>query len=76
MDILERFLKYVAIDTTSNPLKEENPSSENQKDLAEILVKELTDLGYLEYEYIGTDLYIMVTDKTHEEMYNYTFLLL
>lgn len=45
MDILERFLKYVAIDTTSNPLKEENPSSENQKDLAEILVKELTDLG-------------------------------
>lgn len=45
MDILERFLKYVAIDTTSNPLKEENPSSDNQKDLAEILVKELTDLG-------------------------------
>lgn len=35
-------------------------------------VKELTDLGYLEYEYIGTDLYIMVTDKTHEEIYMYT----
>ena len=35
-------------------------------------VKELTDLDYLEHEYIGTDLYIMVTDKTHEEMYMYT----
>lgn len=35
-------------------------------------VKELTMLGYLEHEYIGTDLYIMVTDKTHEEMYIYT----
>ena len=45
MDILERFLKYVAIDTTSNPLKEEKPSSENQKDLAEILVKELTSFS-------------------------------
>ena len=35
-------------------------------------VKELTMLGYLEHEYIGADLYIMVTDKAHEEMYNYT----
>ena len=35
-------------------------------------VKELTELDYLKYEYIGTDLYIMVTDKTHEEMYIYT----
>ena len=31
------------------------------------LVKNLTkDDSYLENEYIGTDLYIMVTDKTHE----------
>ena len=29
-------------------------------------------LGYLEHEYIGNDLYIMVTDKTHKEMYIYT----
>ena len=35
-------------------------------------VKELTMLGYLEHEYIGTDLYIMVTDKAQEEMYIYT----
>ena len=38
-----------------------------------IEVKNLTkDDSYLENEYIGTDLYIMVTDKTHEEMYMYT----
>ena len=26
----------------------------------------------IEHEYIWTDLYIMVTDKTHEEIYMYT----
>lgn len=46
MDILERFLKYVAIDTTSDSAKEdETPSTKNQRKLAEILVDELIDLN-------------------------------
>lgn len=42
MDILERFLKYVAIDTTSNPLKEENPSSEILKSIVKTFSNETT----------------------------------
>lgn len=41
----ERFLKYVQIDTQSDPGSTTCPSTEKQKDLAEILVKELLDLG-------------------------------
>lgn len=41
----ERFLKYVQIDTQSNPLSNTNPSSEKQKDLSKILVQELLEIG-------------------------------
>ena len=45
MNVLERFLKYVSIDTTSNPFGMNNPTSENQRELANVLVKELKDLN-------------------------------
>ena len=38
--VLERFLKYVQIDTTADPLSPTFPSSEKQKDLAKVLVEE------------------------------------
>ncbi|GAB3013504.1 peptidase T [Niabella terrae] len=41
----ERFLKYVTIDTQSDPFSVSFPSTEKQKDLSRILVKELQDLG-------------------------------
>ncbi len=44
-DVVERFLKYVQIDTESVPEKEQVPSSEKQKDLARVLVKELEEMG-------------------------------
>lgn len=40
-----RFLKYVQIDTQSDPNSNANPSTEKQKDLSRLLVKELLDLG-------------------------------
>lgn len=40
-----RFLKYVKIDTQSNPNSKSNPSTEKQKDLSRLLVQELLDLG-------------------------------
>src|SRR5690606_16267259 len=43
--VKERFLKYVQIDTQSDPYSESFPSTEKQKDLAEILVKELLEIG-------------------------------
>ena len=43
--LLDRFLRYVKIDTESMPDVEQYPSTEKQKDLLGLLVKELTDLG-------------------------------
>ena len=41
----ERFLKYVQIDTQSDPLSDLQPSTEKQLDLSRILVEELLDMG-------------------------------
>ena len=41
----ERFMRYVQIDTQSDPLSETFPSTEKQKDLGRLLVKELFDMG-------------------------------
>lgn len=41
----ERFLTYVGYDTQSDPASESIPSTDKQKDLAQVLVKELKDLG-------------------------------
>ncbi len=43
--VLERFLKYVQIDTQSDPESKTIPSTEKQKDLSRILVKELLEIG-------------------------------
>ncbi len=46
MNILDRFLKYISIPTTSNSEKEEcTPSTECQYNLAHVLVAELKELG-------------------------------
>jgi tripeptide aminopeptidase len=44
-DVLERFLRYVVIDTQSDLDSTTYPSSENQLDLARLLVEELRGLG-------------------------------
>jgi tripeptide aminopeptidase len=41
----ERFLRYVQIDTQSDPLSKTNPSTEKQKDLGKILAEELKQMG-------------------------------
>lgn len=40
-----RFSKYVVIDTQSDPLSPKTPSTEKQKDLGAVLVKELLEMG-------------------------------
>jgi tripeptide aminopeptidase len=42
---LTRFLRYVTIDTQSDPLSDAQPSTEKQKDLGRVLVAELLELG-------------------------------
>lgn len=43
--VTERFLNYVRIDTQSDPSSPTCPSTEKQKDLGRILVRELLELG-------------------------------
>jgi tripeptide aminopeptidase len=53
----ERFIRYVQIDTQSDPESKTSPSTEKQKDLGRLLVKELqemgiTDAGMDDYGYV------------------------
>src|SRR5574339_415169 len=41
----ERFLRYVQIDTQSDPLSKSYPSTEKQKNLSKILAEELKEMG-------------------------------
>jgi len=64
----DRFLTYVKIDTQSDPKSTSSPSTEKQKDLALLLVKELHDLGILnahtnEYGYVYAHLESNVSDE-------------
>lgn len=43
--VLERFLRYVAIDTQSDPDSPTTPSTEKQKNLGRLLVEELQGMG-------------------------------
>jgi tripeptide aminopeptidase len=43
--VTERFLRYVAIDTQSDPSSETCPSTEKQKDLGRLLASELVAMG-------------------------------
>ena len=43
--VAERFIRYVQIDTQSNPQSKTSPSTEKQKDLGRVLVEELQQMG-------------------------------
>ena len=45
MNVYERLLKYVVIRTPSNEESDTTPSSQCQFDLANVLKKEMEDLG-------------------------------
>lgn len=48
--VTDRFLRYVQIDTQSDPASLSSPSTEKQKHLSAILVKELLDMGIVDAE--------------------------
>lgn len=48
--VVDRFLRYVQIDTQSDPQSATNPSTEKQKDLSRLLVQELLDMGITDAE--------------------------
>jgi tripeptide aminopeptidase len=46
----ERFMRYVQMDTQSNPLSDTHPTTEKQKDLSRLLVEELKAMGIQDAE--------------------------
>lgn len=48
--VVDRFLRYVQIDTQSDPQSRTNPSTEKQKDLSRVLVAELRTMGIADAE--------------------------
>lgn len=48
--VTDRFLRYVQIDTQSDPTSNSYPTTEKQKDLGRVLVKELHELGITDAE--------------------------
>ncbi|CAA0245970.1 peptidase T [Tenacibaculum maritimum] len=58
--IIDRFVKYVTVDTESDPNNPAFPSTEKQWDLAKILVEELKQIG-MEDVTLDDNCYIMAT---------------
>ena len=58
--IIDRFVRYVTVDTESDPNSQTTPSSKNQWDLANALAQELKDIGMSEV-HIDAHAYIMAT---------------
>ncbi|MGO2103384.1 MAG: peptidase T [Psychroflexus halocasei] len=59
-EILNRFLTYVKIDTESDPNSNETPSTEKQRDLANLLKEELEEMGMSDVS-IDENAYVMAT---------------
>lgn len=49
-EITDRFMRYVQVDTQSDPKSGKHPSTEKQKDLSKILVRELKQIGVSDAE--------------------------
>ncbi|MEA1787081.1 peptidase T [Arenibacter sp. GZD96] len=58
--LIDRFLRYVTIDTQSNPHSDTTPSTEKQWVLANLLVRELEQIGMQDVS-IDTNAYIMAS---------------
>jgi tripeptide aminopeptidase len=58
--LLEKFYSYISIDTQSDPTSQTFPSTKKQFDLANLLVKELKELG-LEDAHVDENCYVMAT---------------
>jgi tripeptide aminopeptidase len=59
-DIISRFVKYITIDTESDPNNAEFPSSKKQWDLAKLLEKELKAIGLQDVK-LDSNCYLMAT---------------
>ncbi|MBS1650522.1 MAG: peptidase T [Bacteroidetes bacterium] len=62
--VTERFIRYAKIDTQSDPTSNTCPSTEKQKNLAKLLVKELNEIGLNDVE-ADENSYVYATLKSN-----------
>jgi len=67
--VTERFLRYVKIDTQSDPYSATHPSTEKQKNLGKLLVKELHELG-IEDAHLDEFGYVYATIESNTDQAN------
>ncbi|MCF0051470.1 peptidase T [Dyadobacter sp. LJ53] len=67
--VLERFLRYVKIDTQSDPNSESFPSTAKQRDLSNLLVVELQELG-IEDAHLDEHGYVYATIPSNSDKSN------
>ena len=67
--VADRLMKYVQVDTEADPNSNTFPSSEKQKDLSRILVKELIDLGVTD-AFMDEHGYVFGTVKSNSDKPN------
>ncbi|CAL2086522.1 peptidase T [Tenacibaculum sp. 190524A05c] len=66
--IIDRFVKYVTIDTESDPTNPKFPSTEKQWDLARVLEQELKEIGMQDVE-LDENCYLMATLPSNIDYY-------
>ena len=66
VNLIERFLNYVRIDTCSDEESSTSPSTAKQHDLAKLLVQELKDMGAQEIFYDTEHCYVYATVPASE----------
>ena len=74
MNVLDKFLRYVKIDTESDPYSETSPSTEKQKDLSMLLVKELSEMGLNAFMCKDGYVYSKIGKNTDKAKYSIGFI--
>ncbi len=67
IDVIEKFLRYVKIDTQSDPKTGTSPSTMKQHDLAALLYKELSDIGASDVIYDKDHCYVYATIPSNND---------
>ncbi len=68
MTVLDRFIKYISIDTTSDSTKNNTPSTKNQLKLAKMLIEELNLLNVDEIHFDNNNCYVYAKLKGNEKL--------
>ena len=68
MTLLERFLKYISIDTKSDPSKKTIPTTRGQLELAKILVNELAELNVDDISFDQENCYVYARIAGNDDM--------